>query len=324
MITAMSRLATLLAVLAIAGSARAQSEDDPKRPWAEGVAQEEQDEALRLFAEGNQTFEQGQYAQALSSYRQAIKHWNHPTIHYNMARALIELDQPLAAYENLLEALRWEGAALEPQLQKEARTYKKLLIGQLAQLQVGVSETGARVLLDGSDLLTGPGQASRVLTPGAHQLVASKAGFLTATRTLSLEAGKLTVETIELTPIQRLTRTERRWRWWKPLTVIAAGVAAVALIGTPLLVDGNSTMQRYDASVASQCPHGCKSSDLPSSVRDLQGRANLETGFAVGMFATGGAVAAAGLIMVIANQSRVQVAPMVLRDGGAIAVGGRF
>jgi hypothetical protein len=295
--------AIIVGVLLCAASVGAQ-EDDPKRPWAEGVSQENQAEALRLFAEGNRTFEESQLAQALSSYRKAIGFWDHPQIRFNMAVALIQLDQPLTAYENVLEALRWDGEALEPAIKQQALNYKKLLLGQLAQLRVGVSEQGAKLFLDGNLILVGPGEASRVLLPGPHQLAASKVGFLTSTRNVNLISGKTAVETLELLALTQLTRTERRWRWWKPATVLSSG-AALVLAGIPLLLDGNAAIDRYDNSIAAGCPGGCRTQDLPSAVRDLPGRSSKETGFAVSLFAVGGGLVAAGLVMVIVNQPRV-------------------
>lgn len=302
---AMKRYSAAILVAMLVSSARAGAQEDTaQRPWADGVSDDSQAEALRLFAEGNRTFEEGQLAQALSSYRQAITFWNHPQIRFNIAVALIQLDQPLAAYENVLEALRWNGNALDPEIRQQALNYKKLLLGQLAQLRIGVREPGAKLFLDGNQLLTGPGEASRVLLPGPHQLAASKPGFLTAARNVDLISGKLTVETLELVALKQLTRTERRWRWWKPATVIATG-AALVLVGVPLLLDGNAALDRYDRSVAATCPTGCWSENLPSSVRDLPGRSSVETGLSISLFAVGAGLAVAGLVMVIANQPRV-------------------
>ena len=48
--------------------------------------------------------------------------------------------------------------------------------------------------------------------PGAHQLVARKAGFLTETRSVTLLAGRPDVEKLALQEIRSLpARTVRRW-----------------------------------------------------------------------------------------------------------------
>ena len=73
----------------------------PDRPWAKGVPEEAQKWAFVLFEEGNKLFENSEHAAALAKYRQALSVWDHPAIRYNAAVALINLDQPLAANENL-------------------------------------------------------------------------------------------------------------------------------------------------------------------------------------------------------------------------------
>src|SRR5262249_22511020 len=138
----------------------------------------------------NKLFEDSQHAAALAKYREALKVWDHPAIRYNAAVALIQLDQPLAAHENLELALRYGDEAIGAENHQQALTYRKLLLGQLAELKVACAEPGADVALDGQPLFVAPGEASRRLLPGSHQLVARKAGFLPATRALSLLPGR--------------------------------------------------------------------------------------------------------------------------------------
>jgi tetratricopeptide (TPR) repeat protein len=301
--------ATLFFLLAMPVAAQEAKPPDPEqeaaRPWAAGVSAERQAEALRLFREGNDAFEQGRYAQALSAYRKAIASWNHPAIQFNMAVSLIQLDQPLDAYESLRQALRYGEAALEPQVFAQAQTYKKLLLGQLAQLKVGCSEPDAKVFLDGRQLLIGPGESRKILLPGNHQIVASKAGFLTATRPVTLVAGKESVETIELVSMKQLARTERRWKSWKPWAVMGGGVA-VAALGVALNLDARSGIESYDAAFASLCPQGCRADDPRlAHARDVQDGAQLENGFGISFMITGGALVASGVVMLILNQPRL-------------------
>src|SRR5262245_44885897 len=63
------------------------------RPWATGVTIDAQKAALTPFREGNSHLNEGLFARASESYRQALKVWNHPAIHYNLALALMNLDQ---------------------------------------------------------------------------------------------------------------------------------------------------------------------------------------------------------------------------------------
>src|SRR5262245_7450577 len=72
----------------LAGAQPAQHQDAPK-PWVVGISEAEQQVALAVFKEGNSEFEQARYAQALAKYRQAIKHWDHPAIRFNMVVCLV-------------------------------------------------------------------------------------------------------------------------------------------------------------------------------------------------------------------------------------------
>jgi len=274
------------------------------RPWATGTSEDAQKRALALFEEGNKLFENSEHAAALAKYREALKAWDHPAIRYNAAVALINLDQPLAANENLERALQYGDAPFNPETHQQALTYRKLLRGQLAELKVACGEEGADVALDGATLFVAPGEAVRWLLPGAHQLVARKSGFLTATRSLSLLPGKPAVESLALQPIQALrARSVRRWPAWKPWAVLGGG-ALLALMGVPVLVDAKSNIDAYDASVRDKCQMSCQAGDLPQAVLDARDRGHTENVVAISMFAVGGAVAATGVVLLVLNQPR--------------------
>jgi hypothetical protein len=272
------------------------------------VSEEAQKHALALFEEGNRLFENSEHAAALAKYREALKVWDHPAIRYNAAVALINLDQPLAANENLEVALGYGAAPFNPETHQQALTYRKLLRGQLAELKVSCTEPGADVALDGKTLFMAPGWATRWLLPGAHQLVARKSGFLTATRSLSLLPGKPAVESLELKEIQTLrTRMVRRWPVWKPWAVLGGG-ALVALAGVPVLLDAKSNVNAYDAGVRDICPTGC-STTTPAlqAALNARDRGHTENVVAISMFAVGGAVAASGVALLIMNQPRASL-----------------
>src|SRR3954463_10623282 len=98
------------------------------RPWAVGVAVADQQKALQLFHGGNVQLNDGLFAKAADKYREALKPWDHPAIHYNLALAQMNLDQPIDAYNNLQSAVKFG----EPPLQSKdkfdhATDYLKLL-----------------------------------------------------------------------------------------------------------------------------------------------------------------------------------------------------
>jgi hypothetical protein len=304
----------MVAVLLAAAAAPARAATDAPdrstdRPWAKAVSAEKQEEALRLFKEGNKLFEDSQHAAALARYREALAVWDHPAIRYNAAVALIQLDQPLAAHENLEQALRYGEAPIGAETYQQALTYRKLLVGQLAQLKVTCAERDADVTLDGMPLFVAPGEVSRWLLPGTHQLVARKQGFLPETRALSLLPGRPAVEDLSLQEIRSLPpRTVRRWPAWKPWAVVASG-AALALIGLPLMLDARSNIAAYDAEVTkcamNMAMMGCPPDDLSATALDARDRGRAENIVAVSLFTVGGIVAAGGAALVVLNQPRI-------------------
>jgi hypothetical protein len=330
-----TKLLALLAVVSClvaapaAQAAPAAPAEKANRPWAENVSQEQQEQALQLFEEGNKLFEDSQHTAALAKYRQALKSWDHPAIRYNAATALIQLDQPLGAYENLERALRYGEAPFTAENYQQALTYRKLLRGQLAEVKITCAEQNAEVTLDGQALFVSPGEATRWLLPGAHQLVARKVGFLTETRSLNLLPGKPQVEQLSLQEIRSLPpKTVRRWATWKPWAVLGAG-AVLALAGVPVILDARSNADAFDAEVARSCPMGCVAGDLPQTALDARDRSHVENIVAVSLFAVGGALLAGGTTMLILNQprvvpeeapARVSVAPLLGRGSVGLSL----
>jgi hypothetical protein len=303
----------------------------PERPWAKNVSQVRQDEALLLYEEANKLFEDSQHAAALAKYREALKVWDHPAIHYNAAVALIYLDQPLAAYENLEAALRFGTAPFNAETYQQALTYRKLLRGQLAELKVTCAEPGAEIALDGRPLFVGPGEATQRLLPGPHQLVARKPVFLTETRSLTLLPGKPASETLRLQDIRTLpTKTVRRWPVWKPLAVVGAGVL-VAAIGVPFSLLSKSNFDVLDTWTRENCSNsgsGCATGMVPPpSAIAARDRGRVDNVIALSLFSVGAAAAATGVVLAIMNQPhavpadqapRALVTPLV--GPGAIGV----
>jgi hypothetical protein len=296
-------------LLALASPPARAAPDD--RPWAENVPEAQQSVALQLYQEGNKLFEESQHAAALSKYREALQRWDHPAIRFNAAVALVLLDQPLAAHENLERALRYGQAPFSADTYQQALTYQKLLRGQLSRVSVECAEADAEVTLDGTLMFVGPGRAERWLAPGAHQVMARKAGTLPDMRSLNLVPGKSTRESLALQEIRALpVKTARRWPTWKPWAVMGTG-ALVALVGAPFMISAKNDFDSFDANVADavgagkcKTSTGCNESDLPQAAFDSLHRGDVKNVVAVSLFSVGGAIAATGVALLILNQPR--------------------
>ncbi|HEY5924668.1 MAG TPA: PEGA domain-containing protein [Kofleriaceae bacterium] len=321
----MRAVAVLIAL--VCGLDAAYAED---KPWAEGVPADAQSAALELYRQGNEMFEQARYLEALAKYEVALRSWDHPSIRYNAAVCLINLGRAEEAYENLMAALRFDGAPLSAELQRQARTYESLLAGQLAELEVQCKEPNAKVQLDGKDLLDCPGAQARKLKPGRHQVVAQKPGYETESRAIELAAGKKTTLVLELKVVGSRGRLERRWPRWLPITVLATG-AAFGVAAVPLSLAARSDRDAWDEQFRAYCPGGCDPASLDQTQRarldELESTRSRSATFAYTAMAVGAVGLGVGFALVLLNQPRLvgaTVTPQVGRDHASLSVVGRW
>jgi hypothetical protein len=316
----------VLILMCLAARAAAQPPPTPDvRPWAEGVPEDKQALALKAYEEGNAEFVQDRFAQAVTKYREALGHWDHPSIRFNMAVALINLGQPIEARESLDRALAFGEAPLGPDLHRQALTYQRLLDGQLTRLTIKCDEPDAEVSLDGIVLFKAPGSVTSWIAPGQHQLVATKPGYLTSSQSLALVPGTTETFDVRLLPYTSTTRTTRRWAPWKPYAVVASG-ALVAGFGGILYAVAASDYSAYDDHIRTDCPRGCSAGDLAAmpDVVAIKDRADSEQAAAFSLFVVGGALAVAGGVGLYLNQPRIEVVapsltPAIMpRPGGAV------
>lgn len=305
--TRLSPLSVLavIAALASAGVASAQPEAvDENAPWARDVSPERREQARRLLEEGNALFVQSRFPEALAKYEEAVAAWDHPAIRYNIARALIALDRPVEAYENVEKALAYGAAPLKEQVFAEAQNYERLLRRQIAEMEVRCEQAGVRISVDGQEFLTCPGARTVLLAPGSHQVVARRPGFLTMSRDVIVMPGPKASVDVRLLTLAEATRTERRWPVWKPWAMVG-GSAAVAGLGVLLHLQAQSDLDQYGREVAILCgDRSCQPDQLPAATRDLETRAHVENTLAVGTLIAGGAGMAVGVALVILNRPR--------------------
>lgn len=300
------------------------------RPWNVGVTKAQKSSAQPFFDAGNQQFERSSFGNALREYRRAIAHRDHPAIRYNMAVCLINLDQPIEAYEELKLAMQYGDAPLGEELYKEGQTYLKLLLGQLAELVIATKTSGASVSLDGEKLFVGPGEATRLVRPKRHQIIATKEQMLTLSREIVPAAGELNRVELELSPITESIVLRRRWASWKPWAVAGAG-AGIALLGLPMRSSSTDAATNYDSQVARTCSAGCD--ELPDDLVALRERAESQQVIAFSMFFTGGALLTAGVVAAFLNRPRptevtpgpqLSIIPTGDGEGMAASYSGRF
>jgi hypothetical protein len=223
---------------------------DPQRRWAQGVPADKQASALALFQEGNLLLKNSLFPRAAEKYREALKHWDHPAIHYNMALALLNLNEPLELHQHLIAAIQYGEAPLDAEKFERARTFKTLIEQQLAHVDITCEAAGATVLLDGKELFKAPGHYEGFVVPGPHTFSAAKDGYPGNEWKRTLSPGEKFQLPVTLYTSEQLTRYTQHWAPWKPWAVLGAGVA-VAAGGGLLHLQARNSFTGFDAGVLS-------------------------------------------------------------------------
>jgi tetratricopeptide (TPR) repeat protein len=325
------RVSTLVLALAIAFVPVAAHADD--QPWAVGVTDAQKAGAQKLLEEGNALFLKKDYAQALEKYKAAVGSWDHPAIRFNMVRCLIQLDRPVEASDSLALALKYGAAPLEEAVYTEALSYQKLLASQIGDLDIKCDQPGVKVTLDGQHLLDCPGKEHRRVSPGQHQLVGTKDGFLTKTTEVVVIGAKTQDASVALIPLGKAAKIVHRYPTWIPWTVFGGGLV-VAGFGALIQYDASSTMAAYDRSVSTNCGGaGCAKGD--TRIDDNQRQSALtENKIAISVMTVGAATAVVGGVLLYMNRGRTVyeenvvektgVAFVPTHDGAAMILSGHF
>jgi tetratricopeptide (TPR) repeat protein len=267
-----------------------------ERPWAQSTSQADQQAASKLFEEGNSLLEDALFVEAIAKYQKALTHWDHPAIHYNLAFALLRLDEPIEAHLRLEAALRYGVEPLDADKFENARTYKALLEAQLSWVELSCDTPGASVSMDGKALFLAPGRYEGFVRPGPHSFVTSKEGHPPTALTQTLVSGERKVLNLRWVPPEELIQYRRRWPAWRPWAAMAAG-AAVALGGGVFYMRASETYRDFDNQVTA-CG-GCKA--VPH-LTDIRARGDTLQGVAFTLYAIGGGALLTGGVLAYVNR----------------------
>jgi len=260
-----------------------------ERPWAKGVSPEQQLNALSHFREGNALLKESLFRHAVEKYEEALREWDHPGIHYNLALALLSLDQPLEVHDHLERALKFGPAPLDADKFEHAKSYLTLIEKQLAPVDVRCEVPGAAVSMDGKTLFEAPGEYKALIRPGPHTVTAAKRGFPTTERTRVLLPGQPSEFNLRIYAEGELIGYRRNWPTWKPVTVTVAG-GALLIAGVVMTLEARSQFNTFDDRLKGQCASGCVPSSDVAGYKDRGELLQTMSWIAYGL----GAVAAAG------------------------------
>lgn len=316
----------------------AKAQRDDARPWAKGVSAEEQQLALALFKEGNTLIRESAWPEAIAKYREALAHWKHPAIYYNLALALVNLDQPLEIYDALEQALAYGVGPLDPEKVDRAKSTKLLVEKQIGNVEYTLDVAGATLVFDGKEVFTGPGTYKARVRAGEHTVVARADGYTPVPLTVKILGGTTSAITIPMYTDAELTRETRKMPGWVPYTVLGGGVV-VAAVGALLHSSAKTGFEDFDQAISSCAATdpsgGC--STLPAGVADKKSSAESSQTMAFTAYAVGGAAVAAGIVLVILNRPKtyridptkggagdVVLAPRVGADHAGLVLSGSF
>lgn len=280
-----------------------------ERPWAVGVSPEKQTAALAKFREANAQLNDGVFATAVALYREALTFWDHPAINYNLALALLNLDQPLEVFGNLQRAIQFGPAPLEKEKFDHAQKYLRLVSQQIATVEVTCAKPGAKVSLDGQELFTvsaaGVGKYSGRVKIGKHTFVAEKPGYDPQVLTPVLGSGETFTTEIELYTPDELTRYRRRIdKTWVPWAVGGGGVVA-GLVGGLLTLSARSSFDDFDAEVA-RCndASGGAGCEVTSGLTGMRDAGESKRAFGYVAYGVAGAAVITGAVLLVLNRPR--------------------
>lgn len=291
---------TLLVLLAMAGPARAQEAEPATPPASEpGTAQEDaRTRAERLFAEGNQLLERYRLARAAEKYQEALEHWKHPAIHYNLAKALHGLGRPLEAYRQAELALQrgpeWLGEGEQGQKNRDLIVaLRDELRRELAEVTVTSTERGVQVAVDSERIALGSPTEQMVL-PGTHRLSAQKRGHHTLSKSFEVPPGESVILTLS---------SHRPIAPWRPWAVTGGGLA-LGIAGSLLCVHAFNSRDELERRAIQQCRvMACTDPDAEELASDWSS-ANLRWRIGLGSIAVGAGAAAVGGYFLVRNWQR--------------------
>jgi len=300
-------------------------------------------EASIDFAQGNSDLNNGLFLQAVDRYYEALVHWDHPAIHYNLALALINLDRPLEVYDHLNKAMAFGPQPIDLDKYNHAKEYLRLVEGQLGDIEVSCNEPGARVAVDGKAVFTASGVYTAKVRIGIHSFLADKPGYIARSVSTFVGPGTAVRTELLLYTTQELTRYRRKWnRAWLPYGVIGAG-ALVGLVGGGVELWASSSFKNYDAAVArcsqgNTTPNGNGGCDASASnISRLRNSGNLKQTAGFVAYGVGGAAIAVGVVLAYVNrrevyqisvdeltENQVSVTPMVAPGIAGALIQARF
>ncbi|HEX3758104.1 MAG TPA: hypothetical protein VHW23_05340 [Kofleriaceae bacterium] len=279
------------------------------------VSKGDEDCALAAFHQGNDLLNNGLFPQAVARYREALRCWDHPGIHYNLALALINLNEPIEVYDHLNEAIKYGASPITQDKFDHAREYLKLVAGQLADIEVSCDKPGAKVAVDGKEVFVAPGSYKAKVRVGKHTFYGEKEGYNARVTAPFIGPGETFRIELKLYTAEELTRYRRRWdKTWMPYAVIGGGALA-GIIGGVFELSASSSYKDFDTAVAkcNTSAMGCAASKPGLLDMQKSGDTKRSVGF-VGYGIAGVAITTGVVLAIVNRRTPYQIRPEDLEE----------
>jgi len=270
--------------------------------------------------------EAGRDEEALTIFREAWEETRSPRARAQIAMAEHALGRWVEAHVHLREAL----ASTDPWIQRNRAALRGLLAAierQFGAAEVRGRPAGAQVRVNGSPVGVLPMAAPVRVPSGAVRLEVSAPGYEPMVRELTVRAGGVTRETVQLAPRLAVTAPEPRGGTLRALAWTSASVGAALLVGSAVTFAlHESTVGRYDARCLGRSAPVDVETPACRDDRELEG--TLRALSTAGLVA-GGALGVAAVVMFLAGPSRREGASARVSCGAGpgsvgVACGGTF
>lgn len=263
------------------------------------------DNAETLFRRGNELAKKVGWAEAEPYYRAAWKLKESYDIAANLGLACYQQKKWSEAARFLAFALRSFPASGKPENRALLESAFATVKAEVGELSIKVSESSARVAVDGKDAPTSLTKETVFVDPGKRTIEASLEGFEPARKTINVVKGTSQEVSLSLTPKKKPPPPVEPG--WKPTPVyfIAGGAAAAVGLGAGVAFTIVANGKGADADalrVSVGSPSACYGpTPIPAATCDeLSSKRSSQWTFsnlAVGSFITGGvfALGTAGL-----------------------------
>jgi len=287
------------------------------RPW-ENATPEQEKAAKVLFDKGVLELFSLRFGDAAQDFREAIKLWDLPVFHRNLAAALRGLTDFVGAREQLLIALQYgpEGMADENEFEK-AQEDLVTVEAELSRLVITCDQEGAKVSIDGpKDLFACPRTQEVWIHPGPHSIrirIDQQGYSRPYVEKRTLMKGEKVALHLKARSDEELM--ESPWPGWIPWTAVVAGVAIGAGGGGLLHYQARLSFRAYDDGIrtcADSQPAGaryiCPANETALLV-PLQESGNRWQAGAIASYVGGGVVLVTGAALLYINRPRLPPIP---------------